>query len=222
MLGAVFARYRVSLIPGQWACCVCQSVIHCICVCTVHIMHCALLSHLSFIMSIIISTVSINYSAHLSGNMNLVFWYTLLFSLTHLLHLSVLRPSSHSFFLFEDQLFMNTWTHSLSLPWPTPVSLLLSSFTIPLFLLPCNLEERGGQTCPWVVESTRRGLPCLFARYCFGCVCVHVRDHVCVLCASIFGVDAHCFSRQFQLRSVNLFARRFCHCVQRNYQQASI
>lgn len=80
-LGPVFVRYCVSQIPGQWAGCVCQPVGHCICVCTVHITSCQT-EHVS-VSSFFLSLYNVNhhkrlitYSARLSGNINLLSFFS--------------------------------------------------------------------------------------------------------------------------------------------------
>ena len=82
------------------------------------------LSHLFFplfIMSIIINSSS--HIPHISQEILiccLFFLCAASFSLTHPLHLSVLPLPTPSFFSFEDQLFLNTWTHCLSPPQAHP------------------------------------------------------------------------------------------------------
>lgn len=85
------------------------------CTCSMHRPIQLSTSVFSLFLSII--TVAINYSAHLSGNINIWSFYSPPFSFTH--PLSPCLFSIHpllSVFSFVDQLFLNTWTHPVYPP----------------------------------------------------------------------------------------------------------
>lgn len=91
-------------------------------------------------------------------------------------------------------------------------------FMIPLFVLPCNLEDGRGSTCPWVVErnvwNLSEDILCLFTCYCS---CVRACSCMCSSCNHIWWCvplspnnfscrQSTCLCNNFSLCAVSLSA----------------
>lgn len=137
--------------------------VHCICLCTLHTgQRTSAWAHsclVCFIMSVIIN----NYSTHLSGNINLLSFYTPPHSLSLIPSITVFHPPTLLFFHLKTSC---SWTpEPVASPSPSPLHDPFFFFHPVIWEREkrINMSLRSTKTC---MESTRGGLPC-----CFTCSC---------------------------------------------------